>query len=466
MSTIFTEANVYPVTGRLIDAFTEIVERFPDRPAVIHNGRAMTYAQLDAEVRRAARNLGPRPGVVAVPTSRTPDTIASLFAIWAAGGAYCPIDPAFPEERQKAMREAAGCDEASNSDDIAYILFTSGSTGDPKPVLTPRRAIDATIPSLRTLFEISPHDRMLQFASLNWDTSFEEILPTLTGGAALVFDDEAYTGSFPRLMRMVERERITVLDLPTAFWHELVYYLTEEDAALPDCLRLMVIGGEAANPARVADWCALDTAHVRLVNTYGCTETTLITHAIDLHGPRAMPGLTLERIPIGRALPHVREYVSEDGELVIGGPPVALGYKGLPEATKARFVEVDGEMRFSTGDRVSAGPHGVLFHEGRIDNEVKIRGIRVDPAEVEAHIAAHPAVSAVAVTAMVQAGRTVLAAFVVRRDETTSSDILEFLRARVPQHLVPSRLSIVPQLVYTTSGKVDRAKSKESFNEH
>jgi nonribosomal peptide synthetase protein VioO len=132
VSTIFTEAKCLSGDGRLIDAFTEIVERFPDRPAVIHNGRAMTYAQLDAEVRRAARNLGAPPRRGGGATSRTPDTIASLFAIWAAGGAYCPIDPAFPEERQKAMREAAGCDEASNSDDIAYILFTSGSTGEPK----------------------------------------------------------------------------------------------------------------------------------------------------------------------------------------------------------------------------------------------------------------------------------------------------------------------------------------------
>jgi nonribosomal peptide synthetase protein VioO len=454
------------VTGGLIDAFTEIVERFPDRPAVIHNGRASSYAQLDAEVRHIAGRLGPRPGVVAVPTARTPDTVASLFGIWSAGGAYCPIDPAYPEERQKAMRAAAGCGGPSDSDDVAYILFTSGSTGEPKPVLTPRQAIEATIPSLRDLFEISHDDRVLQFASLNWDTCFEEILPALTAGAALVFDDEAYTGSFRRFLRMVERECISVLDLPTAFWHELVYYLTEEGAALPECVRLMVIGGEAASPARVADWCALDTARIRLLNTYGCTETTLVTHAVDLHGPRAAPGLTLDRIPIGRALPHVIEHMGEDGELVIGGPAVALGYRGLPDATSARFTGVDGQRRFRTGDRVSRGPDGVLFHEGRIDGEVKIRGIRVDPAEVEAHIAAHPAVSAVAVTSMVQAGRAILVGFVVARDETTANDILEFLRARVPQHLVPSRISMVPQLVYTTSGKVDRVKSKESFDEH
>lgn len=411
-----------------------------------------------------AQRLGPDPGVVDVPTGRTPETIVSLLGIWAAGGTYCPIDPAFPEQRQRAMRSAAGCGEQSESD-VAYILFTSGSTGAPKPVLTPRRAIEATVRSLRPLFDISISDRVLQFASLNWDTSFEEILPTLTSGAALVFDDEAYKGSFPRFLRMIEREGITVLDLPTAFWHELVFHLVEEPTALPECLRLIVIGGEAVSPARLADWCTLDTGRVRLLNTYGCTETTLITHAVDLHGPQALPGTPRDRVPIGWALPHVVEEIGQDGELLIGGPAIALGYKGLPEPTAARFVEVNGQRRYRTADRVSRREDGLLFHDGRIDGEVKIRGVRVDPAEVEAHIGAHPGVSAVAVTAVVQAGRAILVAFAVARDETTADDIFDHLRGRVPPHLVPSRISIVPQLVYTTSGKVDRAKSKESFDE-
>jgi non-ribosomal peptide synthetase component F len=462
----------------------------------------MSYGELDAMALGIAARLGHRPGVVGVPTARSPRTVGALLGILTAGGAYCPLDPAYPEARRSRMIDAAGCstilsplpapraDEVTpapvDGDDVAYVLFTSGSTGEPKPVLTPRRAISATVDSLRDLFGLTPADRVLQFASLNWDTCFEEILPTLTAGATLVFDDEAYTGSFPRFLRMIERQRITVLDLPTAFWHELVLHLVEsgqdgpgsdERAAhgamtsmngtnIPGCVRVLIIGGEAASPARLAQWRSLPTGHIRLVNTYGCTETTLITHAIDLHGPAvpaapaAAPVAETGRVPIGHVLPHVTELVTDEGELLIGGPSIALGYGGLLEASAARFVTLDGERFFRTGDRVTATPGGALLHEGRMDGEVKIRGIRVDPAEVEAHIAGHPGVTSSAVVGATVADRTTLVAYVVARPDVDGTalgpDLLAFLRERVPGHLVPTKITIVPALAHTTSGKVDR----------
>ena len=449
------------------------------RPAIVANGVPLTYADLAGRVRSIARRLGPGPGVVGVPATHSPGTVAALLGVWAAGGTYCPIDPAFPEHRRAAMLRAAGCRTLLDADGrpeslgegaagaVAYTLFTSGSTGEPKPVLTPHLAIATTVRSLRRLFGISPADRVLQFASLNWDTCFEEILPALTGGACLVFHDDAYTGSFPQFLRMVERERITVLDLPTAFWHELVTYLGDGTTALPDCVRLVVIGGEAAGPARLADWSRLPTAHARLLNTYGCTETTLITHAVDLHGPRAdyrWDGVS--RVPIGRALPHVVEHISADGELLIGGPALADGYRDLPKATAARFVGVAGRRFFRTGDRVSRAPDGTLVHEGRVDHEVKIRGVRVDPAEVEAHIAGHPGVRAVLVTGVTVADHTALAAYVVPRcaGGGLADGIVEHLRDRVPAHLIPSRIHVVADLVYTATGKVDRHQSKERLS--
>jgi nonribosomal peptide synthetase protein VioO len=441
------------------DEFLAVAAAAPDRAALVHDGRPVTYGELRAAAEAVAAGLGERPGIVGVPATRTPDTIAALFGVWLAGGAYCPLDPAFPATRLAAMR--AVCDrvlgEPGTSVDHpvpAYVLFTSGSTGAPKPVATPMTAIATVTAALRDLFAITPDDRVLQFASLNWDTCFEEILPALTAGATLVLDADAHTGSFARFLRVVGREHVTVLDLPTAFWHELVHHLTEDrlggTGALPDCVRLVVTGGEAVRPACLADWLVLGTA-ARLLNTYGCTETTLITHACEL----AMP---YEKVPIGHALPHVVEVV-EDGELLVGGPALATGYLGLPEKTAEKFT---GRGLFRTGDRVSRRADGMLVHEGRLDGEVKIRGIRVDPAEVEAHLMRHPAVLEAAVAGVRTANHFSLAAYVVGQADIEPAAILAELRTRVPGHLVPSRLTVVPALVRTASGKVDRVGTHEA----
>ncbi|NRQ38558.1 amino acid adenylation domain-containing protein [Nonomuraea sp. NN258] len=501
--------------------FAGVVARHPGRPAIVHNGHPITYAELAGWVAETARRLGPDPGTVGVPAARSPATVAALLGVLAAGGAYLPLDPAHPQARRESMLTAAACSTVLTppglperppapglperppapvawdvpADRPAYVLFTSGSTGAPKPVVTPRRAIGIVTGALRALFGLTPADRVLQFASLNWDTCFEEILPTLTTGAALIIHDHAYAGAFHRLLRMLADQRVTVLNLPTAYWHELVRHLTDTGTTLPGCVRLVVIGGEAVRPARLADWRALPgTGAIRLLNTYGCTETTLITHAADLHGPRTIgpstagpstagprtvgshPGGPADgggRAPIGRPLPHVGQLVSDEGELLVGGPALALGYLGLPAATAERFAELGGERWFRTGDRVSVSADGTLVHEGRLDHELKIRGIRVDPGEVEAQIAAHPRVGAVAVAGVTVADHTTLAAYIVPSAAAQAAqpaaagvlvaEVRDFLRDRVPCHLVPARITVVPELVHTASGKVDRAASHRRY---
>jgi nonribosomal peptide synthetase protein VioO len=161
----------------------------------------------------------------------------------------------------------------------------------------------------------------------------------------------------------------------------------------------------------------------------------------------------------------VVEHLTGEGELLIGGPSLAAGYRGQPGATAARFVMVGGQRFFRTGDRVSRLPDGTLRLDGRLDDQLKIRGVRVDPAEVEAHIAGHPAVGAVAVTGVRVADHTVLAAYVVARPAAApglAASILDYLRGRIPAHLVPSQVRVVPELVYTPTGKVDRRRLAEA----
>jgi amino acid adenylation domain-containing protein len=485
----------------------------PDLVALIDNGRCISYAELAARVHMAAVTLGPRCGRVAVQTTRSADTVIALLGVLAAGGVYCPIDPAHPAERQQRLLQRAGCNTflrtrttgplpplpagirvialsaeglvtgaahpslgAAAEDAPCYLLFTSGSTGEPKGVLNSHGALTSAVRGLQQVLRIRETDRMLQFASLNWDTCFEEIFPTLSAGAALVFDDDAHSGSHARLLRMLKSREVSVLNLPTAYWHELVHHLRDSGDALPPMLHTVVIGGEAASCARIADWCALGHEHIRLVNTYGSTETSLVTHAAELHGPYAaapQPSWAQAvQAPIGKALAHVDERLSEDGELWIGGPSLALGYLDMPDLTAGRFVMSDlgdGPRRYyRTGDRVQRRSDGTLVHAGRLDHQIKVRGMLVDPAEVEAEILKCPEVDLAAVVGVRSSERSHVIAYVVPRQgavgATLIASLLQDLRSRVPEHLVPSQVRVVSALVYTTSGKVDRASSHRVLN--
>lgn len=472
--------------------FDEVVERRSGHPAIVHNGMVMSYRELAQRVRWASdryRRCGPGPdrsGVVGTLVSHTPAAAVQLLGALSAGAAYCPIDAAVPHRRRRTLAAALGLDESSfmpadldempisprddwarpqgHPSDPAYVLCTSGSTGMPKPVVVSRRALAATVRELRQLFGLTTADRVLQFASLGWDTCLEEILPTLTAGATLVFDDRAFCASFPGFIRMLAERRITVIDLPTAFWHELVLFLHDEDAALPDCVRLVVIGGERVDPTRLRQWHDVDAGRVRLLNTYGCTETTMITHAVPLRGPDT-------EAPLGRALPHVCEHISEEGELWVCGPSLADGYLGLPDASAAAFPTADhgaGPVRwFRTGDLVERGADGLLYSRGRIDEQVKVLGVRVHPAEVEMQLNTHPAVAGAVVVGERRLERTALRAYVVAGGPVTSVELKQYLRERLPSQFVPSSVKFVSSLAYTASGKVDRAAThKEESHEH
>jgi len=297
-------------------------------------------------------------------------------------------------------------------------------------------------------------------------------LPALTAGATLIFDDAAHSGSFPPFVRMLADREITVVDLPTAFWHELVLFLHEERLKLPDSVRLVVIGGERVDPTRLRQWRDLDVGNVRLLNTYGCTETTMVTHAVQLSGPGTEAVLTAydDAAPLGRPLPHVRDHVTDEGELLVSGPSLATEYLGLPELTADRFPVADhgsGPTRwFRTGDVVTRDEHGLLHPCGRVDEEVKVLGVRVHPAEVEAQLNTHPAVAGAVVVGERRLGRTALTAFVVTAETTTSAELKRHLCERLPSQFVPSRVEFIAALTYTASGKVDRAATVNAASNH
>ena len=339
-----------------------------DHPAIVDNGREVSYAELRGLVATVARRLGDRPGVVGVSATHSLATIVGLYGVWAAGGTYCPVDPAFPAARRDAM--LAGCQwwltpdglmwltPGPALDDIAYILFTSGSTGEPKPVLTPRRAIDTTVAALGRLFGLTPADRVLQFASLNWDTCFEEILPTLS--------DRRDAGVRPR------RPLRLVAAVPARGGTGAGHRARPADrvlararappargrAALPDSVRLVVIGGEAANPARLARLArpghgARPVAqHVRVHRDHADHARHRAAVA-GRHGPDRLRRCRTSSSASART-----------ANCSSAGPALATGYRDLPEATATGSSSWTGSGSSAPATGYAGGPTALLLHRG------------------------------------------------------------------------------------------------------
>ncbi|MFD4600527.1 amino acid adenylation domain-containing protein [Streptomyces sp. NPDC058464] len=449
--------------------------------AVEHDGRSVTYAELLGSARHLARRLAARgagPGdLVAVDLPRGIEAVTIVLGVLLSGAAYCPLDPTAPPARRSELLADArpslvltpadlhtpdpGPDTVHPASpapgDLAYVLYTSGSTGRPKGVEIDHRALAHFVAAATHRYGLQQADRVLQFAPLHFDTSVEEIFLTLCAGATLVVRTDDMTDSVPAFLDACARLRISLLDLPTAYWHELAYAVSTGTATLPTRVRTVVIGGEAALPERVDRWRGSVGTSVRLLNTYGPTEATVVATVADLHDPALAPG----DVPIGLPLPGTRAAVV-DGELHLLGDNLAVGYRGPDLPDTARFAPLDalpGAPRaYRTGDLVRIGDDGQLRHLGRSDTEFKISGHRVHPAEVESALLAHPGIGAAAVVGQVlEDGTRRLAAYVVPAEATPAVALIrEHLRSTLPAAMIPAAVEFLDRLPLTSSGKTDR----------
>ncbi|CAM5296798.1 non-ribosomal peptide synthetase [Streptomyces purpurascens] len=461
--------------------------------AVEHDGRGITYAQLFGAARAlacrlSARGVG-RDDLVAVALPRGIEAVTAVLGVLLSGAAYCPLDPTAPPARRAELLDdarpalvvtsgahagdftdqtilrldrpepesAAASPTTPALDGLAYVIHTSGSTGRPKGVEIGHRALAHFVAGATHRYGLHRGDRVLQFAPLHFDTSVEELFLTLCAGATLVLRTGAMTESVPGFLDACARLRISFLDLPTAYWHELAYAVSTGAATLPTEIRTVVIGGEPALPARVDGWRKAVGTSVRLLNTYGPTEATVVATVADLHDPSLAPG----DVPIGLPLPGTRAAVV-DGELHLLGENLALGYRGEPVPDACRFAPLDrlpGTSRaYRTGDLVRIGDDGQLRHLGRADGEFKISGHRVHPAEVESVLVTHPGVrDAVVVGQVLGDGTRRLSAYVVPDGPApATASIRDRLRAVLPAAMIPSAVAFLDRLPRTSSGKIDR----------
>lgn len=480
--------------------------------AVVAADQMLTYGELDRKANQLAhhlRGLNVGPDVlVAVCVARAPQMVAALLGILKAGGAYVPLDPMNPPERNAfILNDSAAKVLISEStltarlpqseaavvlldahaetierqpetdpqvcvhpDHLAYCIYTSGSTGRPKGVLVSHRNIINHVRMHASLCALTPDDRVLQFASVTFDTAMEEIFPTLMAGARLVIRPPQLTGPDDAFIDLLRQNRITVLDLPTAFWH----LWAKERAPIPDSVRMVIVGGEQLHRTRVDDWRA---AHgsvergsgPRLLNTYGPTECTISVLTFDL----SREVLPRGEVPLGRPIANTQVYLLDAalnpvpvgvvGEIHIAGAGLARGYLNRPELTAERFIPnpfgAPGSRMYRSGDLGRYLEDGNIEFLGRNDGQIKIRGFRIELGEIERALSGCPGVREAAVIAREDvAGEKRLAGYVSLQPgaTVTIADLRAWLRRTLPEYMVPAAWGFVESLPLTSSGKLDR----------
>ena len=462
----------------------------PDRPALRRGDRVLTYGGLEELVAETAGRLaaaGAAPGdVVAVRGTDRFDQVTGLLAVWRAGGVHLALDPAAPAGRNERLIERAGVklllddgecralrrppvadrtDEAAGGalppggGQLAYLVHTSGTTGEPKAVAVAHGPLAAHVEAISARFGLRADDVVLHFARSTVDVAVEQVTTALTTGACLVVPDEKLL-SAEEFWRLLETERVTVANVAAGYFHDLVASIGA-GRAVPPSLRTMISGSDRLSPAAAATW--LEKTGVRLLNAYGPTETVITS---TVHEVRPGRGVTVGT-PVGDRVAHLLDDHLRpvgEGELYLGGSALAVGYLGDAGRTAERFVPdpFTGSRMYRTGDRARRTADGELEFLGRADDQVKIRGFRVEPGEVENALAAHPAVAACAVVPHEAGNGTQLAAYVVAKTEAPGyPEIRDFLARTLPEHLIPASVTALEQLPLTAAGKVDRAALPE-----
>ncbi|MES2787272.1 MAG: amino acid adenylation domain-containing protein, partial [Pseudomonadota bacterium] len=429
----------------LHELFEQHAAMNPAATALIADSRCLTYAELNAranQVGHRLRSMGVGPDVlVAIFIDRSIEMVVGLLGILKAGGAYVPIDPNYPLDRiafvmqdaaprvvltqkhleaslppttatclfiddadgdisREPMRDLPARETGCGPSHLAYVIYTSGSTGRPKGVMVEHRQVVNYVASARSAYGLGAGERVLQFASVSFDAAVEEIFGTLANGATLVLRDEEILQGLNAVRVACERHAISVLALPTAFWNRLMADLESGADFWPDCVRLTVIGGEAAPLKSHAVWNQCLNGECALINTYGPTETTVVVSRWQVK-PAADSQATA--MPIGRPIANTQMYILDPrgqpvpigviGEIYVGGAQVARGYLHQPELTAQRFItnpfaSEPGERMYKTGDLARWRADGAIEYMGRNDFQVKIRGFRIELGEIEARLAA------------------------------------------------------------------------------
>ncbi|NUU20680.1 MAG: non-ribosomal peptide synthetase, partial [Streptomycetaceae bacterium] len=433
-------------------------------------------------------------GAVTIP--KGPDQVLAALGVLAAGAAYVPVGVEQPEARRARIHATAGvrvvldedgrtgssphatalalADAARHPEPLAtpvpgdehaigYVLFTSGSTGEPKGVEVPHSAAVNTIDDLTERYRLGPDDRTLALSALDFDLSVFDIFAPLSAGGAVVVPDDADRHEPARWLRRLRDDRVTVLNCVPALLDMLLTAGEQAANGLADSLRAVILGGDWVTTDLPGRLHALLPA-CRFAGLGGTTETAIHSTVHEVPAGTELPSWW-RSVPYGKPLANVQcrvvDHLGRDrpdhvpGELWIGGDGVARGYRGDPERTADRFVERDGVRWYRTGDLARYLPDGTLEFLGRRDHQVKLRGYRIELGEIEAALTAVPGVRQ-AVAGVVGSPPRATAAAVVASADLTETHILDQVRDLLPPHMVPDQVLRLDALPLTRNGKTDR----------
>ncbi|HEY0173923.1 MAG TPA: amino acid adenylation domain-containing protein [Pyrinomonadaceae bacterium] len=515
-------ARPYPADRCVHQLFEEQAARIPSQLAVVSETEQLTYSELNRRANQLAHLLISS-GVgaetrVGVCLERSPLMLVGLLGVLKAGGAYVPLDPKYPAERLAYMLadsdvhllvtqrlfadslpvphgaalvllddEESGCasqpadDPAPRAvpDNLAYVIYTSGSTGNPKGVAVRHQGVVNYTSVMIERIGLNEASRFLQFASLSFDASVVQIYPTLLSGATLVTHRAPAEIPNLDLLAYCEEKGVTVLDLPAGFWQQWVEEVLAHNRKLRAQFEVYMTGGDKTSPQTLHKWASMSQANALFISSYGPTEGTVGTTLFTTTRDEVLNGQASD-VSMGRPLANTRVYVLDPrdwrpvpagvpGELFIGGAGVTRNYLNAPALTAEKFVpdpfggEPGGRL-YRTGDLVRPRPGGELEFLGRIDQQVKIRGARIELGEVEAALKEHPSVrECVALVGSDGAGDKHLVGYLtLDAEETpTPASLRQFYRKRLPEHMVPTAFVVLAEMPLTPNGKIDKQKLLE-----
>ena len=519
-----TEAK-YPEDKCLHQLFEEQVEKTPDAVAVSFESQQLTYKELNHRANQLAHYLQQqkvKPEVkVGIYLERSLEMSIAILGILKAGGAYIPIDPNYPTERVATILEDAqvelilslsqletelsstptiridlecsshliaqhstdNCPSQASSGNIAYVFYTSGSTGKPKGVAVNHTSLVNYTLEIAKQFELQQSDKVLQFASIAFDVVVEELFPTWSRGATVVLLENNQLISCSEFQQLIKKQQLTVFELPTAYWHQWVE-LSLSQETIPDCVRLVIVGGERISPERLRQW---QNFSIPLIHVYGLTETTVTSTVYHLPSNTELLE-TRRELPIGKPIANTQIYLLDSelqlvpvgvaGEIYIGGAGIGRGYLNRPDLTAERFIpnpfSKNGDSRlYRTRDLARYLYDGNIEYIVRKDHQVKLRGFRIELSEIEAVLAQHSAVAeGVVLLREDNPGNQYLSAYVVPQQQNFNSindgieqknhlnnltqHLRNYLKEYLPDYMIPSAFVMLEALPLTSSGKVDR----------